>query len=96
MAFPITYEARQDGELRLLVVASDKGKFTKYFHSGQKKTDGDYGDKSVFDDPKIGYGYMGIGTMMSTGIDEPKITEGASAELIDSLVKEIQKLSNND
>jgi hypothetical protein len=39
---------------------------------------------------------MGIGTMMSEGVDQPNITEGASAELIDSLVKEIWKQSNND
>ena len=95
MTFPITYEARQDGELRLLVVASEKGKFTVYRSSGSIRTEEDSpASKNIFDDPKIGYGYMGIGTMMSTGIDEPKITEGASAELIELLVSEIQKASD--
>ena len=95
MTFPITYEARQDGELRLLVVASEKGKFTVYRSSGSIRTEEDSpASKNIFDDPKIGYGYMGIGTMMSTGIDEPNITEGASAELIELLVSEIKKESD--
>ena len=94
MTFPITYEARQDGELRLLVVASEKGKFTVYRSSGSIRTEEDSpASKNIFDDPKIGFGYMGIGNHQSEGIDEPKITEGASAKLIDSLVKEMKKSS---
>ncbi|CAB4145264.1 hypothetical protein UFOVP1217_105 [uncultured Caudovirales phage] len=94
MAFPITYEARQNGKLQMLVVASEKGKFSLYRANGSTETEKDSpGSKNIFDDPKIGFGYMGIGNIMSEGIDEPKITEGASAELIDSLVKEMQKSS---
>jgi len=97
MAFPITYEARRYGELEMLVVAGEKGKFTRYFQNGTVETEEDYPrSKNIFDDPKIGFGYMGVGTMMSEGVDQPNITEGASTELIDSLVKEIQKQSNND
>jgi hypothetical protein len=36
---------------------------------------------------------MGIGNIMSEDVDEPKITEGASEELVDSLVKEMRKNS---
>ena len=94
MAFPITYEARQDGELLMLVIASEKGKFTVYRASGTIRTEKDTPEsKNIFDDPKIGFGYMGIGNIMSRGVDQPKITEGASAELVASLIKEIQKTS---
>lgn len=94
MAFPITYEARQNGKLEMLVVASAKGKFSLYRPNGVEETEEDSpGSKNIFDDPKIGVGYMGIGNIMSEGIDQPKITEGASAELVASLVKEIQKTS---
>lgn len=94
MAFPITYEARQDGELLMLVVARSKGKFSVYRDDGTEETEEDTpASKNIFDDPKIGVGYMGIGNIMSEGIDEPKVTEGASEELIDSLIQEIKKLS---
>jgi hypothetical protein len=94
MAFPITYEARQNGKLQMLVVASAKGKFSLYRPNGVEETEEDSpGSKNIFDDPKIGFGYMGIGNIMSEGIDQPKITEGASADLVASLIKEIQKSS---
>lgn len=93
MAFPITYEVRRNGKLEFLVVASEKGKFTKYYLNGAKNTEEEYGDKNVFDDPKVGIGYMGWGTIMSEGIEDPKITEGASSKLVKSLVEEIQKPS---
>lgn len=93
MAFPITYEARQNGELLMLVVASEKGKFTKYYSNGAKNTEEEYGDKNVFDNPKTGIGYMGIGNTFSEGIEPVKVTEGASSKLVTSLVAEIQKPS---
>jgi hypothetical protein len=93
MAFPITYEARQDGKLLMLVVASGKGKFTKYYSNGEKSTDGDYIDKNVFDTPKVGMGYMSIGNTFSEGIEPVKVTEGASSKLVTSLVAEINKPS---
>lgn len=92
MTFPITYEARQYGKLEMLVVASEKGKFSRYFPNGEVETEKDYpGSKNIFDNPEVGFGYMGIGTLMSEGIDPVKITEGASIKLIEALVSEIQK-----
>ena len=93
MAFPITYEGRYNGELVLLVVATEKDKYTKYFNNGETKTQGDYGDeyKGIFNEPRSGIGYMGIATSQSQADIEQPITENASAELIDSLIKEIQK-----
>jgi hypothetical protein len=95
MAFPITYEARRNGKLEMLVVAKEKGQFSWYFRNGEIETEKDYSPKSknIFDDPRTGVGYMGIGNIMSEDVDEPKITEGASEELVDSLVKEMRKNS---
>lgn len=94
MAFPITYEARQNNKLQMLVVARNKGKYSVYRPDGTEETEEDTpASKNIFDDPKIGVGYMGIGNIMSDGIDEPKITEGASEELINSLIQEIRKSS---
>lgn len=91
MAFPITYEARQNKKLQMLVVARSKGKFSVYRPNGVEETEKDSpGSTNIFDDPKIGVGYMGIGNIMTEGIDEPKVTEGASTELIDSLIQEIK------
>lgn len=92
MTFPITYEARQYGKLEMLVVASEKGKFSRYFPNGEVETEKDYpGSKNIFDNPEVGLGYMGIGSLMSEGIDPVKITEGASIKLIELLVSEIWK-----
>jgi hypothetical protein len=94
MTFPITYEARQYGKLEMLVVASEKGKFSRYFPNGEVETEKDYPESmNIFDDPEVGFGYMGIGTLMSKGIDPVKITEGASIKLIEALVSEIQKVT---
>ena len=41
MAFPITYEARQNGKLEMLVVASAKGKFSLYRPNGVEETEED-------------------------------------------------------
>ena len=96
MTYPITYEARRYGKLEMLVVAQSKGKFSVYRPNGIEETEEDSpGSKNIFDDPKIGVGYMGIGNIMTEGIDQPKITESASAELISSLIKEIQKGNEN-
>lgn len=94
MAFPITYEARRNGNLEMLVVASEKGKFTSYYLNGVTHTEEKFGDKNIFDDPKIGFGYMGIGNSMSEGIDPVKITEGVSIQLVELLVNEIQKATD--
>lgn len=95
MTFPITYEGRYNGKLVLLVVANAKDKYTKYFPGGDTETQDDYGDryKGIFNEPKSGIGYMGIATSQSKANIEQPITENASAELIDSLIKEIQKPS---
>jgi hypothetical protein len=95
MAFPITYEGRYNSKLVLLVVATEKDKYTKYFSDGNTKTQDDYGDedKGIFNEPRSGIGYMGIATSQSRADIEQPITENASAELIDSLIKEIQKPS---
>lgn len=95
MTFPITYEARRYGKLEMLVVASEKGKFSVYRADRSIKTEEDSpGSKNIFDDPKIGFGYMGIGNYQSEGIDPVEVTEGASTELIELLVSEIQKASD--
>jgi len=95
MTFPITYEARRNGKLEMLVVASEKGKFSLYWSSGTIRTEEDTPEsKNIFDDPKIGFGYMGIGNHQSEGIDPVKITEGAPIELVALLVSEIQKASD--
>lgn len=94
MAFPITYEARRNGNLEMLAIASEKGKYSVYYSNGVEVSQDDFpNNKDIYDDPKIGIGYMGIGNIMSEGIDQPKVTEGASTELVDSLVKEIKKTS---
>ena len=70
MTFPITYEARQYGKLEMLVVASEKGKFSRYFPNGEVETEKDYPESmNIFDDPEVGFGYMGIGTLMSKGLE---------------------------
>jgi len=75
----------------MLVVVRSKGKFSVYRPNGIEETEEDSpGSINIFDDPKIGVGYMGIGNIMTEGIDEPKVTEGASTELIDSLIQEIK------
>jgi hypothetical protein len=95
MTFPITYEARRYGKLEMLVVASEKGKFSVYRSDGSIDTEEDTpASKNVFDDPKIGFGYMGIGNYQSEGIDPVKISECASTELVELLVSEIQKASD--
>ena len=95
MTFPITYEARRYGKLEKLVVASEKGKYSVYRPDGSIETEEDWpGSKNIFDDPKIGYGYMGIGNYQSEGIDPVEVTEGASTELVELLVSEIQKASD--
>ena len=93
MAFPITYEGRYNGELVLLVVATEKNKYTKYRKDIKTKTQDDYDDeyKGIFNEPRSGIGYMGIATSQSQADIEQPITENASAELIDSLIREIQK-----
>jgi hypothetical protein len=95
MTFPITYEGRYNGDLVLLVVVSEKNKYTKYRKDYKTKTQDDYGDeyKGIFNEPKLGIGYMGIATSQSTADIQQPVTENASAELIDSLIKEIQKPS---
>ena len=95
MTFPIIYEARQYGKLKMLVVASEKGRFSRYYSNGEIETEEDYPrSKNIFDDPRIGFGYMGIGTLMSEGIDPVKITEDASIEVIELLINEIQKVTD--
>ena len=95
MTFPITYETRRNGKLEMLVVASEKGKFSLYQSSGTIQTEEDTPEsKNIFDDPKIGFGYMGIGNHQSGGIDPVKIAEGAPIELVELLVSEIQKASD--
>lgn len=95
MTFPITYEGRYDGDLVLLVVASEKNKYTKYRKDNKTKTQDDYDDefKGIFNEPRLGITYMGVATSQTQADIEQPITENASAELIDSLIKEIQKPS---
>ena len=97
MAFPITYEGRYNGELVLLVVATEKDKYTKYFKNGEKETQDDYGDeyRGIFNEPRSGIGYMGIATLQSEADINQPITENASAEYIGSLIIEIQKNQND-
>lgn len=93
MTFPITYEGRYDGELVLLVVATEKDKYTKYFPDGKTKTQDDYDDefKGIFNEPRLGITYMGVATSQTQADIREPITENASAEYIDTLIKEIQK-----